>query len=39
MKNTFKFESILVPYNGTEGAKQGLKSAIELAKNLMPKLL
>ncbi len=34
MENNFKFESILVPYNGTEGAKQGLKSAIELAKKL-----
>ena len=34
MGNNFKFESILVPYNATEGAKQGLKSAIELAKKL-----
>lgn len=34
MENNFKFESILVPYNATEGAKQGLKSAIELTKKL-----
>lgn len=34
MENNFKFESILVPYNATEGGKQGLKSAIELAKKL-----
>lgn len=34
MNNNFKFESILVPYNGTEGAKQGLKSAVELAKKI-----
>lgn len=34
MEKKFKFESILVPYNATEGARQGLKSAIELAKKL-----
>jgi len=32
MNNEFNFESVLVPYNATPGAKQGLKAAIELAK-------
>ena len=34
MNNTFNFESILVPYNATPGAEQGLKAAIELTKRL-----
>ena len=34
MSEEFGFESILVPYNATEGAKRGLKAAIELAKKV-----
>jgi nucleotide-binding universal stress UspA family protein len=32
MNDEFDFESIIVPYNATSGAKRGLKAAIELAK-------
>ncbi len=34
MSEEFDFESILVPYNATAGAKRGLKAAIELAKKV-----
>ena len=34
MSNRFNFESILVPYNATSGAKRGLEAAIELAKKV-----
>lgn len=34
MNQDFNFESILVPYNATTGAKRGLKAAIELARKV-----
>ena len=34
MKNDFTFESILVPYNATKGAKRGLKAGISLARKV-----
>ena len=34
MNNSFNFESILVPYNATSGAKRGLKAAVELARRV-----
>ena len=34
MNKEFSFESILVPYNATSGAKRGLTAAIELAKKV-----
>lgn len=38
MENFFNFENILVPYNATTGAKQGLHAAIEIAKKTNGKI-
>ena len=34
MSDKFSFESILVPYNATSGAKRGLKAAIDFAEKV-----
>ena len=34
MGDNFNFNSILVPYNATSGAKRGLKAAMDLAEKI-----
>ncbi|MDH5418003.1 MAG: universal stress protein, partial [Nitrosopumilus sp.] len=34
MNDSFRFNSILVPYNSTSGAKRGLGAAIDLAEKI-----